>query len=442
MRLRLLILNILLFFNYSNGQDLDLTELKAPSSPAFTILGVQPTEIARPTTFDAFKANLFDNFSDENGFSIPQNLALEFSPYWLFNHKNLTFDKLLDPSLNSVWTNIARNSSISIATMDIENQIEDDMVSSGTRLGIGYRTLILSGSPSNKNKEKLQQALLALKEVRLTMVSAINVIQTLAFDPGYKDFDKFLEDIPSEIEKLFNSKGLNSTVKERIRQTVDKDIVAPLKKYNINSPLDTQSKLQTYINGTLVAQVLTKKKSDIQSKAKAVEDLVDINNNNYKGFFLEFATALTLDFNNNKFDNSSLPKWGFWLTPSYRTESEKFEFLGVLRFIKNEIIDNVESDNFDVGAKLVFEKDKLSFSGEFIKRFQYLELMDNSGNLESKDDLKAVLNIEYKLADNILITYTFGEDFNVNTESDGNVISTVGLSYNIGGSTKNIKLFE
>ncbi len=437
MRLRLLILSILIFFNYSNAQDFDLTELKAPSSPAFTILGVQPTEIARPTTFDAFKANLFDNFSDENGFSVPQNLALEFSPYWLFNHKNLTFDKLLDPSLNSVWTNMARNSSISIATMDIENQIDDEVTSTSRRLGIGYRTLIFSGSPSKKNKEKLQKALLELKEVRLTMVSAINLTQTLAVDPNYTDFNAFLDSIPAEVEKLFKSKSLNSQVKERIRQIIEKDIVSPLREQNNTSPLDTQAKLLSYINSTLVVQVLTENKNDIQSKSQAVETLIDLNNKNYKGFFLEFASAFTLDFSDNEFDNSSVPKWGFWLTPSYRTENEKFEFLGVARFIKNDVIDNVETDNFDIGAKLVFEKDKLSFSGEFIQRFQNIELMD-----DSKEDLKAVLNIEYKLAKNILITYTFGEDFNVNTESDGNVISTVGLSYNIGGSTKNIKLFD
>ena len=439
MRPQLLILSILILFNYSNAQDLDLTELKAPSSPAFTILGVQPNEISRPTTFDAFKANMFNNFSGDNGFTIPQNLALEFSPYWIFSHDNLTFDKLLDSSLNSVWTNIARNSSISIATTDIENQIEEEIANTGTRLGIGYRTMIFTGSPSNKNKEKLLQALSELKEVRLTIVSAINLTQNLAFSNAYTDFDTFLDNIPIETETLFKSKGLNSVVKERIRKTVEKDIIAPLKEENKKSPLDTQTKLQTYINRTLVTQVLTNNKNDIISKSKTVEDLIDLNNDNYKGFFLEFATALTLDFKNDKFDNSNASKWGFWLTPSYRTENEKFEFLGVARYIKNDVIDNVETDNFDVGAKLVFEKDKLSFSGEFIKRFQEIDMVNNS---ESKDDLKAVLNIEYKLTENILITYTFGEDFNVNTESDGDVISTVGLSYNIGGSTKNIKLFD
>ena len=57
-----------------------------------------------------------------------------------------------------------------------------------------------------------------------------------------------------------------------------------------------------------------------------------------------------------------------------------------MRFIKNEVLENNASDNFDIGGKLVFEKDRLSFSGEFINRFQYIELINSPGSYESKND--------------------------------------------------------
>lgn len=435
--IKLTFLLILISLVSANSQDINLTELKAPTSPAFTILGIQPTEIARPTNFDAFKANLINDFTNENGFVLPQNLALEFSPYWLFSHKNLTFEKMLNE--NDIWNNIKRNSSISIATINVESQLDSTLT--GTRLGIGYRTMLFKGSPSKKNKEKLALAVSDLEQVQLEVLRLIVPIQTLAAG-AFTDFDTFIQAIPLEMDAYYNSTNLSPKLIEKTKKRVKDEIVNALKEQNNKTPLDTKSKLVTYINTTLLSEITAIDKATIKAKAKTVQDLIDVNGDNYEGFFLEFATSVAIDFNNNRFNNGRTAKWGFWLTPSYRLENEKFEFLGVVRFLKNEMLENSVSDNFDIGAKLVFDKDKLSFSGEFIQRFQYAELMDGSGNFESKNDLKAVLNIEYKLTDNILITYTFGENFDSNLEINGNVISTVGLSYNIGGSTKNIKLFD
>lgn len=437
--IKLTILFVVFICTYGHSQDFNLTELKAPTSPAFTILGIQPTEISRPTSFDAFKVNLVNNFTNDDGFTLPQNLALEFTPYWIFSHKDLTFEKMLDPEYNNIWTNTLRSSSISVASVKIDNVI--DSTATGTRLGVGYRAMLLKGSPSKDNKEKLAKAVDDLEQTQLSLLGSIVPIQTLAAGP-FVDFNTFIEAIPAEMELYYKSKGLTSAIKEKVKDRVDNEIITALKEENQKSPLDTQTKLFNYINTKLVPTITALDAGTIKTKAKKVQDLIDINGDNYNGFFLEFASSVAIDFNNNEFSNGRATKWGVWLTPSYRLENEKFEFLGVIRFIKNEVLENSISDNFDFGAKLVFEKNKLSFSGEFITRLQYAELMDGSGNFESKNDFKAVLNIDYKLSDNILITYTFGEDFDTNLEIDGNVISTVGLSYNIGTSTKSIKLFD
>ena len=430
---------ILLLMGYVGAQDIDLTELKAPSSPAFTILGVQPTEIARPTSFDSFKASLFNDFSNDDGFTIPQNFALEFSPYWMFPHKNLTFEKLFDPNHKNVWANILSSSSISVATIDAETAIDSTIT--GTRMGIGYRAMIFNGSPSKKNRIKLQKALSELKQVQLEFLGIVTPLQTLATTMTFIDFDEFINAIPKEMEAYYNSKTLPESVKDGVKKKMEEEIIPFLKKANRSTPVTSQSELMQLINTKLVAEVNKIDGDTLKAKAKNIEDLIDVNGDNYKGFFLEFASAIALDFNNDRFSNARATKWSFWLTPSYRTENDKFEFLGIIRFVKNEVLANAVSDNFDIGAKLVFEKDKFSLSGEFLKRFQYVETMDNSNTLNSKNDLKAVLNIEYKLNKNILISYTFGENFNVNTENDGNLISTLGINYKIGGNTKMIKLF-
>ncbi len=422
-----------------NAQGFDLTELKAPSSPAFTVLGVQPTEIARPTSFDAFKATLFNDFTDDDGITLPQNLALEFSPYWMFSHKNLTFEKLLDQNENNVWTNVMRSSSFSVATIDAETGMDSTIT--GTRMGIGYRTMLFNGSPSKKNREKLQKELDELKQIQTIILGSTVPLLTLA-NGVFTDFQGFIDSIPKEMEAYYSTSGISMNVKDRIKQKVEDEIIPFLKKENQSNPVTTKADLLNLVNTKLVPEITKISDSQLKAKAKTVQDLIDINGDNYKGFFLEFASAIALDFNDNEFSNSNVTKWSVWLTPSYRTENDKFEFLGVVRFMKNEVLSNVATDNFDVGAKLVFEKDKFSFSGEFIRRFQYAEAMTENSSIDKENDLKAVLNIEYKLSKNLLINYTFGENFNVNTENVGSFVSTVGISYNLGGNTRMIKLFQ
>ena len=68
--------------------DIKLEDLKMPNSPAFILLDVAPTSIDRPTTTKAFSTSILNNVNKNNG--IPQNYAVEFTPYWFFKHPNLS----------------------------------------------------------------------------------------------------------------------------------------------------------------------------------------------------------------------------------------------------------------------------------------------------------------------------------------------------------------
>jgi hypothetical protein len=70
----------------------DFDKLKTPASPAFTILGVAPTEIQRPSTPKAVALALGQFVSGAN-LVVPTNFALEVSPFWLFHHPDLTLEK-------------------------------------------------------------------------------------------------------------------------------------------------------------------------------------------------------------------------------------------------------------------------------------------------------------------------------------------------------------
>ena len=43
-----------------------LNKLKAPSSPAASILGLQPTEILEPKSYEALETAIYSNFTNDN----------------------------------------------------------------------------------------------------------------------------------------------------------------------------------------------------------------------------------------------------------------------------------------------------------------------------------------------------------------------------------------
>ncbi len=63
----------------------NIDELNVPNSPAFVFLDESPANIEKPTNPKAVALNLI-NFWEGNG-------AIEFTPYWLYNHPTYTFNQ-------------------------------------------------------------------------------------------------------------------------------------------------------------------------------------------------------------------------------------------------------------------------------------------------------------------------------------------------------------
>jgi hypothetical protein len=68
--------------------EINLNDLQAPNSPAFILLDVAPTLIERPTSSKAFATSIINSIAENNG--IPQNYAVEFTPFWFFKHPEFT----------------------------------------------------------------------------------------------------------------------------------------------------------------------------------------------------------------------------------------------------------------------------------------------------------------------------------------------------------------
>jgi len=115
---------LIIIFLLSTGIELfpqiDLNKIKTPSSPAASVLGIQPKTILQPKTFETLEANLFSNYFDSDGnVIIPNDLSLEFTPFWAASPK-LTRENYLFPD---AWETFVRTASFLIAFVLVESPI-------------------------------------------------------------------------------------------------------------------------------------------------------------------------------------------------------------------------------------------------------------------------------------------------------------------------------
>jgi hypothetical protein len=78
-----------------------LQSLTAPESPAFTVLGVAPSEVTRPTSPSDFSTFLVSAFDEQGHFQ--SGLALDFAPFLLLGNKQSWWSHYGDTSNRKYW---------------------------------------------------------------------------------------------------------------------------------------------------------------------------------------------------------------------------------------------------------------------------------------------------------------------------------------------------
>jgi len=125
-----------------HGTDSNSTEsMRAPSSPAFALVGVAPTRIERPASPRALGLSLLSATSESSS-GIPRNLAFEFAPYWWTERPTLTFNQMEG---GKPWENVIRTASFSIATFEraVAGSSNPD-----TGAGVGLHFDVIRGKPT------------------------------------------------------------------------------------------------------------------------------------------------------------------------------------------------------------------------------------------------------------------------------------------------------
>lgn len=154
--------------------EVSIDELRVPSSPAFTLLGVSPTAVERPSTPRALGLSLLSATERSNS-KVPNDVAIEFAPYWWKSHPGLTFEDYYS-NHKGIGATIAQTLAISLGTTALEDQVG----SKGTRAALGLRFMLRQGGMD----PKLAPRVSALKQSQIELLECVPDEPTEPIDQG------------------------------------------------------------------------------------------------------------------------------------------------------------------------------------------------------------------------------------------------------------------
>lgn len=287
----------------------DFNSVRTPNSPAFSILGIQPTSVERPNT-PAELTFALDNATE--GFTkFPQNYAVEFAPYWMCKAPmSLTWQK---DTTRNVEESLARTFSVSIATSKM-NQDQQG----AQKVAYGFRAFLLSGKMNP---------------------TAIRSIQSL--EERLRDFSKtYTETL--EIEQ----QNLESEFRRRWCEATEEERSKVLAWYNASRTELNKRRLEKLDD-------LERLKNDSEKEANFLAP-------QRVGLIVELAVAGA--YRNDSL-SANLRRSGqtFWITPAYITND--YSFVGVYRFQK----DSADNRSVEYGMRFIYTKSRYSISLEYLK---------------------------------------------------------------------------
>ncbi|GEM_PF-5074944 len=398
----------------------NLMELSTPSNPALTLMGVQPTEVTRPKSWNQLESSLINEFSGEGGgLAIPNDFGLEFMPYWL---RSNPLEKFRESDLTTNRSRPLQSLSVSLGSVNTER---GDTVDS--RIGFGLRTQILSG------------------KVAADDINAIKRYSQMIVTRNMQGADLFSILAQVEDTKAQSYKELDTQVRDSIASLLPADQVKDalanwtsfydliIKGHKLSDPL-TSAEAQALVIAMEDSVAQSFNNTEVNAMADSIKNLKTAR----YGLIWEVAASTFLQFPTGDFEYSEIPKFGTWTTLTYRTKNQKFDFIGTVRYIEDFQLEK-RTFNLDFGASLVCHVGNLSFSGEYLQRYQQRQVertvtedgFDLKTNL-SGYDYRATLNATYRVTKNVVVNYSFGKRFDFSDQAQNNLVSQLSVNFGFG----------
>lgn len=366
-----------------------MQSLRAPSTPAFSVLNFEPSSILKPSSLKDIGTDVLNSF-DENG-KLRMNLGLELTPYWLSSRPYLTFEKYTQPTLGQT---ILQTFNLSVATVK-------DAVTNKDKLGVGLRFQLMNGKPDAEylNKQKLLEKRLAMQSIanqgRLRVGKTIN---------STKDATAFFTD--------FLEKNRNEFTRDEaaVLLIIFEETIKDFTDTNLKEFFGELHRKLNEANSPLVSKV------------------VELSKRRY-GLFLEFAGAT--GFASFK-EKQGIERSGVWLTASYYYKTGDSWFASARYQFSNR---DTSQNNFDFGLSYAKELKSVSISTEGMFRWYNATSSGFNSNNQLVSRIEKDITWRFALQGSILITegisfnLSLGKDFNAPFNKNQSYFSIFGLNY-------------
>jgi hypothetical protein len=392
--------------NTSGKDEISLNLLRAPASPAATMLGISPSQIEKPADPAAFMTSI--STATENFSVIPTNYAVDIAPAWLFWGDSITLKDYLSPKSGN---SIAQSFVISMATTTKKEAKNSSL--NVTRFSTGIKFSILRGEIDTATKADLIELQDLMKKLILPFALGLEALEKN--NPDYQKLVQEENQIMTDTTKSFPERD---------------SLTAPIRKKKIAIE---QSIKQSMMEAKDKKDSLATRFDEVRRKSESIRI-------NRFGGKLDFAGALVWNFPGMTFSKGSLNSAGAWLTGGW--EGKKgFSVLGMLRYLYNPgdsvFIDETTTEIanlqlVDAGLRLIYNHpvSKFGFSGEALFR--------NFLNDDSRDPTwRFMINAEYEVGRNKKLSLSFGKDFDLTLSKDGQVIVALNLLLGFG-TTKHL----
>lgn len=366
---------------------LSLNSLKSPVSPASTILGVNSSDIQKPTDLTGLLLSVRNATNDFTG--LPSAFAIDIAPKWLFDAKRISLQDYLS---NKPGKNISQTFLLSFAQAS-----QKDEYFNGLKQAVGFKFSLFRGTIRD------QQYINTLKKVR-----ALHDIE--------RQMEREYDATHGSVQETEQWKILDSILLSEETSTAE--------RIRINQQMEDMEAMFNNDRARLINEKMKPMYAEIIDLEETITPV-------RKGFILDFAAGTIIKYDSSKINRSSLTNNSVWMTIGYdgfKTDSADQSYFSILG-LSRLVIDNADElyragkneryTAWDNGIRLAFNttSQKLSFSGEIISRRLF-----NTPTSGAKFVTKYLFSTELQIGKNQRLSFTYGRDFENRITKDGNVI--------------------
>jgi len=348
----------------------ELSSLRPSAAPAFILLGVSPEAIQRPSTPSDLALQALNRTTGLQ--TVPEDLAVEAAPLWLFGHPDLSWR---GDTTRNVWQSIQRTATVSIGSAQLGTE---EAPVTGLALGLSFD--VLSGRISRAMQDTLAQI-----ESSLTRQGTIYLQFAKPHLQALEDW--FQQEIARRPEEIQAIRQVYQRRKQEIETTVREDP-------------EYQQRLE--------------------AERERFQDFALVR----QGWFLNVATGGAWNFPGQVWENGEFRRFGVWTTLSYEGTDLGREVritpLAVARFLTQA--EDTLPHVFDAGGRLVLSGATYAASAEWVVRTAL-------GEEEHDPEHRLVGIFEYRLGPDTWLQGSFGRDHE--SPSGSNVVARLGISFSL-----------